>query len=38
MPEGDKKLFSLLFKDKKFHAHAKYDDSKNLISLKIDEI
>ena len=38
MPEGDKKLLPLLFKDVKFHAHAKYDDYKNLVSLKIDEI
>ena len=38
MPEGDKKLLPLLFKDGKFHAHVKYDDFKNLVSLKIDEI
>ncbi|HLC58447.1 MAG TPA: 8-oxo-dGTP diphosphatase [Candidatus Nanoarchaeia archaeon] len=38
MPEADKKLLPLLFQDKKFHAHAKYDDYKNLISLKVDEI
>ena len=38
MPEGDKKLLPLLFKDKKFHAHLKYDDYKNLVSLKVDEI
>lgn len=38
MPEGDKKLLPLLFKEGKFHAHAKYDNYKNLIDLKIDEI
>ena len=38
MPEGDKKLFPLLFKEGKFHAHVKYDDYKNLVGLKIDEI
>lgn len=38
MPEGDKKLLPLLFKEGKFHAHAKYDDYKNLIDLKINEL
>jgi 8-oxo-dGTP diphosphatase len=38
MPDGDKKLFPLLFKEGKFHAHAKYDDYKNLLSLQINEL
>ena len=38
IPEGDKKLLPLLFKAGKFHAHAKYDEYKELISMKIDEI
>jgi len=38
MPEGDKKILPLLFKESRFHAHAKYDDYKNLISLQIDEL
>lgn len=38
MPEGDKKLFPLLFNDIKFNAHLKYDDDKNLIDIKIDKI
>ncbi len=38
MPEGDKKILPLLFKDGRFHAHAKYDDYKDLVSLKVDEI
>jgi len=38
MPEGDKKLLPLLFNNRIFHAHAKYDDYKNLVSLKVDDI
>ncbi len=38
MPEGDKKLLHLLFKDGKFHAHAKYDDYKNLVNLQIEKL
>jgi 8-oxo-dGTP diphosphatase len=38
MPEGDKKLLPLLFKEGKFHAYVKYDDYKNLVELKINEL
>jgi 8-oxo-dGTP diphosphatase len=38
MPEGDKELLPLLFEEGKFHAHLKYDEYKNLISLKIDKL
>ena len=38
MPEGDKKLLPLLFEESKFHAHLKYDDYKNLVSLKVDTL
>lgn len=38
MPEGDKKLIPLLFKDGKFHAHLKYGDNKNLLSAQIGMI
>jgi len=36
MPEGDRKLMPLLFGDKKFHAHLKYGDNKDLVGYKID--
>lgn len=38
MPEGDKILLPLFFKEGKFHAHAQYDDYKNLISLQVNKI
>jgi 8-oxo-dGTP diphosphatase len=38
MPEGDKYIFPLLFNEGKFHAHAKYDNYKNLISLQVNNI
>ncbi len=38
MPEGDKRIFPLLFKEGIFHAHARYDDYKNLISLQVNKL
>ena len=38
MPQADKKIIPLLFKDGRFHAHVVQDNHKNLISLKIDLI
>ncbi len=38
MPEADKKLIPLLFREERFHAHVVHDNNKNLISLKVDKI
>lgn len=38
MPEGDRILIPLLFKDRKFHAHLRYGDNKNLVESKINFI
>lgn len=36
MPEGDKAILPLLFEDRKFHVHWKYDEYKNLIDSSLE--